>query len=330
MTVREQLRRRAPLSAMLAWRRFKHRPQIAAWAKRPCFAEQPLDLEDLRLFRREFFPESGPLPWLDRANALDEVDRKLRSGEITDLEASLCRKWHRDGFVHLAGFFSPDFVQAAWEAVEKAVHDGTLSLVHGAKQDGGPYEDRFSNLHLQVPEVDDVLRHTGVLQILQLLFGRPAQPFHTLAFFAGSQQPAHSDSVHMTTYPLSYLIGTWTAMEDIHPESGPLVYYPGSHRWPFYSARDVGISERETLLDYQDAYNRKYEPFIQDIIQRREAKPQVFTPNQGDVLFWHANLLHGGTARQDPLRTRKSLVCHYTARDAICYHDISGSLARAD
>nr|WP_321984985.1 hypothetical protein [uncultured Lichenicoccus sp.] len=29
------------------------------------------------------------------------------------------------------------------------------------------------------------------------------------------------------TYPLGYLAATWTAFEDIHPDSGPLVYYPG-------------------------------------------------------------------------------------------------------
>lgn len=328
--MKDQLRRRAPLTAILAWRRFKNRPLLNAWAKRPCFAEEPLDLEALRLFRREHFPPSGPLPWLDRDDALEAIDRRLRSGEITDLEASLCRKWHRDGFVHLAGFLAPDFVDGIWQQVEAAVESGTLPVSMGAMVEGGPYEDRFQDLHMRVPEVADLLRHNGMLQILQLLLGRPIHPFQTIAFFAGSQQPEHSDSIHMTTFPESYLVGTWTAMEDIHVDSGPLIYYPGSHRWPFYSARDAGITERESVVDYQQAYYEKYEPFIQDIIRQRRAEALHFTPNQGDVLMWHANLLHGGTPRKDPARSRKSVVCHYIARDAVCYHDISGSLARAE
>ncbi len=328
--MKDTLRRHLPLPALLAWRRFKNRPLLSAWARRPCFADTPVDLESMGLFRRERFPESGPVPWLDRDDALERIDLKLRRGEITDLEASLCRKWHRDGFVHLAGFLAPDFVAEIWQAVEEAMASGVLPVRPEAMVEDGPYEDRFQDLHLRVSEVSKILRHNGILQILQLLFGRPAHPFQTIAFFAGSQQPAHSDSIHMTTYPEGYLVGTWTAMEDIHPDSGPLVYYPGSHRWPFYSAKVVGITERESLVSYQEAYNRKYEPFIQEIIDQRQAEAEVFTPNQGDVLVWHANLLHGGTARQDPKRSRKSVVCHYTARDAVCYHDISASLARAD
>ena len=124
----------------------------------------------------------------------------------------------------------------------------------------------------------------------------------------------------MTTYPEGFLIGAWTAMENIELDSGPLVYYPGSHRLPFYSARDVGISERESLIDCYDAYSHKYEPFIQDVIHREGLEPAVFTPRQGSLLLWHANLLHGGSPRQEPSRSRKSVVSHYVARQAICYH----------
>ena len=46
----------------------------------------------------------------------------------------------------------------------------------------------------------------------------------------GSQQGAHSDSIHMTTYPIGYLSAAWIAFEDIHPDSGPQLFYPGSHR----------------------------------------------------------------------------------------------------
>ena len=34
----------------------------------------------------------------------------------------------------------------------------------------------------------------------------------------------------MTTEPLGYLIAIWVALEDVTPDSGPVYYYPGSHR----------------------------------------------------------------------------------------------------
>lgn len=36
------------------------------------------------------------------------------------------------------------------------------------------------------------------------------------------------------------------ALEDIDPDSGPLFYLPGSHRWPFYHSDDV-IREKPEL-----------------------------------------------------------------------------------
>jgi hypothetical protein len=32
---------------------------------------------------------------------------------------------------------------------------------------------------------------------------------------------------------------------------------------------------------------------------------------KGDVLIWHADLMHGGAPIEDPKRTRKSLVAHF-------------------
>ena len=44
---------------------------------------------------------------------------------------------------------------------------------------------------------------------------------------------------------------------------------------------------------------------------------------KGDVLVWHANLIHGGEPQTNPESTRKSMVFHYYAQDAICYHEIT-------
>ena len=50
----------------------------------------------------------------------------------------------------------------------------------------------------------------------------------------GSEQALHQDMAVFHIYPHDYLIGAWIACEDIVRESGPLVFYPGSHRTPLF------------------------------------------------------------------------------------------------
>lgn len=38
-----------------------------------------------------------------------------------------------------------------------------------------------------------------------------------------------SDLIHFDTMPRTLMAAAWTALEDIHPDSGPLRFYPKSH-----------------------------------------------------------------------------------------------------
>ncbi len=50
---------------------------------------------------------------------------------------------------------------------------------------------------------------------------------------------------------------------------------------------------------------------------------QVFTAKKGDLLIWHANLMHGGEPHTNKEKTRKSMVFHYFNENYICYHEIT-------
>src|SRR3569833_3186095 len=136
---------------------------------------------------------------------------------------------------------------------------------------------------------------------------REPRPLQTIASHKGSQQPDHSDSIHMTTYPLGYLTAAWIAFEEIHPDSGPLVIYPGSHRLPNVISNDVGISESDIKREGYSAYQARYEPFIANLIREHKLQPSYFHARKGDVLIWHANLLHGGSPRRNLALSRRSL-----------------------
>lgn len=152
----------------------------------------------------------------------------------------------------------------------------------------------------------------AVLDVLHALYGRQAQPFQTLNFKFGTQQRPHADAVHFNTEPPGFMCGVWIAMEDIGSDSGPLVYYPGSHKLPYVSPSDVGIQVepgQETVSHAE--YEARYEPYIEQEIERHHLVPRYATLAKGQAVVWAANLLHGGSPVRVPGSTRRSQVTHY-------------------
>jgi Phytanoyl-CoA dioxygenase (PhyH) len=291
------------------------------------FADRPVDLDRMTDYKLENFPESGPLPWLDETDAEARIDQKLRSGELSALEAEQCRSWTRRGFAVLEGFFEPGRLDRIWEAYEEAVRNGRLALQPEPNRNpADPHPSRSLDSHLIVPQVATLLRDEGLCRWVRLFFGREPIPYQTLVAHKGSEQREHSDTIHMTTYPVGYLAAAWVAFEDIHPDCGPVVYYPGSHRLPCLSSLALGISTSDFRLRGYEGYNQRYEPAIQKLIEEKGLAREAFLPRKGDVLLWHANLIHAGSPRRDIRLSRKSAVLHYFASGAVCYHDLSGAL----
>ncbi len=286
------------------------------------FADQPLNTFRLPAFRAEHFPYSGPYPWLDLPDANERIDAKLRSGALTPEEAGQCRFWRENGYIVVSGLIDDATLDTVWSSYDAAVKKGRIQLPPEPAGDGDPWPGRFLNPHKKAAHFCRILKHEGIAKWIRILMEREPKPLQTIASHKGSQQGVHSDSIHMTTYPLGYLTAAWIAFEDIHPDCGPLVYYPGSHHLPYYFSNDVGISPEDFKREGYAPYQSRYEPFIRNLIEKHALQPRHFHARKGDVLIWHANLLHGGSARQDLSLSRKALVCHYFVKGAFVYHDL--------
>lgn len=273
-------------------------------ASRRLFADQPLNTSRLPSFRAEHFPYSGPYPWLDRPDAFDQIDRKLRSGEIAADDAEQCRHWTTHGYIILKNLIEDRILDEVWDAYENAIRAGKIKLQPEKASEEDPYPGRFLNPHKKAGAFCQVSKHAGLTRAIRLLMEREPKLLQTIASHKGSQQGAHSDSIHMTTYPLGYLTAAWIAFEDIHPDSGPLVFYPGSHKLPYLFSKDVDITESEFKEIGYASYHAKYEPRIRQLIEERELEPHYFHARKGDVLIWHANLIHGGSLRRNVLLSR--------------------------
>ena len=53
---------------------------------------------------------------------------------------------------------------------------------------------------------------------------------------------------------------------------------------------------------------------------KKKLKKETLLIKKGDVLIWHASLVHGGDPIINPELTRKSFVCHYSSQEGYQWH----------
>ena len=177
-------------------------------------------------------------------------------------------------------------------------------------------ERRIQDAWMFDEDVRSIATNQAVLDLLSTLYGRRAFPFQTLNFPVGTQQEAHSDSVHFSSLPERFMCGVWLAMEDVGPEAGPLFYHPGSHRWPIMTNALIGRRGYGSELNSaQDPYGRAWRALC-DV---HGSQAETFLARKGQALIWCANLLHGGSRQSNPRLTRWSQVTHYYFDDCIYY-----------
>lgn len=152
-----------------------------------------------------------------------------------------------------------------------------------------------------------------VTSFLDELFGAPPALIQSLTFWKSSEQPIHQDFSYVHHHSrLGELAAAWIPLEDIHPDSGPLVYYKGSHLPDQLGFYDWG---QGSILASRDADHSVYDNYtrhLEGIVEERGLQPSIFLPKRGDLLLWHGALIHGGTPMRNPEITRRSFVCHYT------------------
>jgi hypothetical protein len=254
------------------------------------------------------------VPWIDQSNALEQyLKNPAFESRYPDIQDKI-KQFITDGYLVLEQFFPAEDTEALNEEVATMLQSGKTGFNYTGRKIFNFFEQSALADHR-------FFRNAEILRLLSYLLGKQAVPFQTLNFTEGSEQRAHSDSIHMTTEPQGYLIATWIALEDCGEDAGPLFYYPGSHRLPFLMTDHYPSGN--TALTIGAESNRRYEDAIAQQIEEKGLKKQLFLPKRGDVLIWHANLLHGGSPILRPGATRKSMVCHYYAKGVICYHEMS-------
>lgn len=236
--------------------------------------------------------------------------------QTTEIEAGVSPShFERDGCLVLRGFFGPEQIDRVAGAMAGLMEDRPNEVVVESLRTGermfwgqadraDARDCRVNDLYLMSDEVRDLALDPGLASVLEGLLGEPAVLFDSVNLRKGASETIHVDSLHMTPRTPHSLVAAWIAFEDVHPDAGPLVYYPGSHRIPLYTFNDgthhAAPDEEADWFDYVDVQ-----------IRLRGLKERRFIARKGDVLVWHSDLVHGGCPVRDPGRTRSSMVCHY-------------------
>lgn len=212
------------------------------------------------------------------------------------LSAEQVSSFHERGILRVDFGFDDNMLDSIIEEVD--------GLYDNAYRENPLIPTRVQDAWKQVDASRQLAVHEDVVSALGQLVGRKALPFQTLNFPIGTSQYAHSDTIHFNTVPEGFMAGVWVALEDIDLDNGPLIYYPGSHKLPYYSMQDLGLEP-----GYR--HYHEYEQCIQDVIANENLQPEYGEVKKGEAIIWHANLLHGGAPRKDLDRTRHSQVTHY-------------------
>jgi hypothetical protein len=246
-------------------------------------------------------------PLIDR----EDFDDLLESGRFGPW-ATQAAQLHQHGFCVLT-LDNAIFVEALRAVVADLQRLLCEQLERWEREEIGP--PRLQDGWLQCRSIQQLAMDPIIHDLLRHLYGREPFAFQTLNFAVGSQQPYHSDAVHFHSYPLGFMCGVWIALEDVVPESGPLHYFPGSHRLPYLSAESLGLAPKAVADEPHP--QRFFQDQWDQWVSTERFEKELFLPRRGEILVWHANLLHGGEPVLDRSSRRWSQVVHYFFSDCL-------------
>jgi ectoine hydroxylase len=251
----------------------------------------------------------GNVPWIDLET--ETFNQQLERLQLPNPIKEQVLQFRQHGFLHLHNFLQQEEVQQINTEIETLLKTNEV-------QYNAAHKIMFANQKSTF--IENITKKEALVNLLSTLLGKQVIPFQTINFIKGSAQKAHSDSIHMTTYPEGYLIAVWIPLEPTDANNGPLFYYEGSHTLPYLLEKDLQLNAGNRIHD--DAY-AKYEMAIETLVQQKQLQPKELHAQPGDIFIWHANLLHGGAPIIDHNRTRKSMVIHYFGEGVVKYHDIT-------
>jgi phytanoyl-CoA hydroxylase len=270
------------------------------------------------------------LPLIDKDVSIDEV---LKQFDVpSDTPYNLREKlefWRENGYVVLENVLPTDWLDKFWDEVENTIenhdkHNATALVYQFNDQKPTPLKDvpkellrgigaRINDYHNSSIGAKRIMTHRHIVTFLKAALAPELTAFQSLVFKFSSQQSTHQDYPWVTSSIASHLAAAWIPCEDVHADSGPLFYYPGSHKLSKFDFGNTGILYRNDRSLFSPDQFSKY---LDKTCAEAGIAKKILLIKKGDILIWHGGLAHGGSRINNPEMTRKSFVCHYSTVEA--------------
>jgi hypothetical protein len=240
----------------------------------------------------------------DKVPFLDQQD--VNESSLTPEQ----RFWRKNGYLILEGFIPPKVVDTYLKTREE------LQLGRG----------RFPNTwtpYMQYPVIRDLFCDKRLHYVLVDLIGEELGMHFNLTQFHSTERGWHQDDY--LNPPIELRAGyaaVWAAVGDVPEDSGPYEYVPGSHRWNCVS-RDLVQQYLDPSVRLgvppkgQPTWEIYAEQFVNPAywfeMQRVGARVEKFLAKRGDILIWHAKLVHRGSPPKNREATRPGVIAHYSS-----------------
>jgi phytanoyl-CoA hydroxylase len=232
------------------------------------------------------------------SNALEVACGRHVLGQIDDEGFAPLKHWIDKGFVVLKGAVPLGWLDALQQDFDAVWLDGHPQAWVDVIENG-----RSTVRRLKIGDLDrtDILAKLldlhEYLETARTVTFAPAMAFQSLSFNKGSRQPIHQDTAFVRVSSPMEFSASWVALEDVQPETGELIYYEGSHRFPEY--------RYEGKYKWFPPGNTEVGQHYKQIAECASAQGSIasrFLPKRGDVPIWSADLAHGGSEIHEPSR----------------------------
>jgi hypothetical protein len=143
------------------------------------------------------FPDKTSSAWLDVNDSSAVAGTKTGFADfLFDVQQQI-KQWSSNGYLVVQKHFTDEQVDEVNKAIDELIHQKRLSVTHDNKVMLG---------YKHSAAVKAMMHDSGLKKLVSFLLDKKTVPFQTLNFVKGSGQRAHSDSIHMTTYQLGYLV----------------------------------------------------------------------------------------------------------------------------
>jgi phytanoyl-CoA hydroxylase len=155
--------------------------------------------------------------------------------------------------------------------------------------------------------------------------------------FYTRRTPDHTDSLDFKVEPKGAEVRMWCALEDIHPDAGPVYFVPGSHKAIAQMLEEEVFTEHPEFLELLRSqlgsttaatFFEVTKPMWRYVrgaklpraIEEKGLQREIYPLQKGDVVVFTSDVVHGTSRCNNTELTRKYLVAYWAARNAGWYH----------